>query len=208
VAGPSGCEPPVPVEVFRDVPEPTAAGRSEVAAAADSATKRLPRSGSLWLGGRSAPEPASSPSSARAGGPYAGKPAGAEGSSQSPCGAGRVLPCSSPITSLGKRRRLRGSQSGLSSPGAPAAGPPPGGGRERSHTTTDQGLPRCRCDFALERRPILRSRPAVACRRREAGPTPGRIQTTDMQNACLVVSQLKLTHYRLPELLDRPDSRL
>jgi hypothetical protein len=92
------------------------------------------------------------PASARAGLLQGEEPAGAEGSSQSHRGAGRALPCSSPITSYGKglrpRRSLRDqaaervqnesfrSPFSGSSPGeALAAGPPPGGGRERRRTT-------------------------------------------------------------------------
>src|SRR5580765_7785074 len=64
---------------------------------------------------------------------------------------------------------------------------PPSGGRERKHTTEELLSPDCDCAFALERRPDPERRPAVACRRREDGPTPGRI--------CR--SAGKLTHYHL-----------
>src|SRR5262249_134434 len=69
------------------------------------ANPALPTAGGLpWVVG--------SPASARAGRPCRREPAGAEGSSHPQRGAGEPIPCSSPITSSGKRRRLRGSQLG------------------------------------------------------------------------------------------------
>src|SRR6266508_5096900 len=41
----------------------------------------------------------------------------------------------------------------------------PEGGRERRRTTSDALSPRCDCAFSTERRPVLLSRHAVACRR-------------------------------------------
>ena len=116
-------------------------------------------------GGKPAPEPASFPSGTRAGRPQRSDPAGAEGSSHSHPRAGQSLPCSSPITPCGERRRLRGFHLGLCRTEAPAAGPPPGGGRERRRTPTDCSSRRSHCAFATERRPDLLSRQAVACRR-------------------------------------------
>ena len=72
------------------------------------------------------------------------------------------------------RRRLRAPDRLESRAGARRRAPP-SGGRERKHTTKELLLPDCDCAFALERRPDLERRPAVACRRREDGPTPGRI---------------------------------
>jgi hypothetical protein len=64
---------------------------------------------------------------------------------------------------------------------APAAGPPPAGGRERMRTTTKLLPSRCNCAFALERRPVLLTRPCRRVPTKGGGPDAGADSTPHAQ---------------------------